>query len=228
MSDNSCSKFRRYRSRVGGFTHEVSAKEWPRLRAWFLNQGREEFCAAFRQETLIKPNATTDRGARLGAALPNSVADYEKKIADKAYYRAQAEFFLLEMDEVLGRVPADAGAKRRGQSRTYCASSPRCSSTVWFCSSIGDRAGRPQPAPSLRRRRRVRAVGISAECRARALPEWANSNRKRPMARREPIPYKLFERHQAEKRRLSGRGIDAASRVRGASCVVQRGTGRFS
>jgi hypothetical protein len=47
-----------------------------------------------------------DRGR--DPALPKNMADYRKKFVDRAFYRANAEWFLLEMDHIVASVPRES------------------------------------------------------------------------------------------------------------------------
>ena len=63
---------------------------------------------AFEDVTRIRLNTETSTDQRIGAALPKSWRDYQRKVKDKAYYRALAELFIEEMDNMLRRVPRES------------------------------------------------------------------------------------------------------------------------
>jgi transcriptional regulator with XRE-family HTH domain len=99
--------FRLYKAQATAFgrVRNNEGEEWCRIWDWYKGGGRDLFIEAFTGETGIKLNVKTDGGARLGAALPKSMGDYGKKFADRAFYRANAEWFLSEMDHIVASVP---------------------------------------------------------------------------------------------------------------------------
>lgn len=102
--------FHLYRAQATAFgrVRNNEAEEWRRIWDWYKGGGRDLFIDAFTGETGIKLNVKTDKGARLGAALPKSIGDYEKKLSDRAFYRANAEWFLAEMDHIVASVPRES------------------------------------------------------------------------------------------------------------------------
>ena len=85
------------------------AETWKRVHQWYQDDGgRELFLSAFENVTGIRPNVETSTDQRIGAALPKSFRDYERKLKDKAYYRALAEMFIEEIDRVVIRVPRES------------------------------------------------------------------------------------------------------------------------
>lgn len=83
--------------------------EWKRLYDWYRDDGRQEFASAFTKETGLgigqhKPDAL------VAAGIPKSYRDFERKLAGKAFYRANAAWFLEEMDTVVGAVPRNASS----------------------------------------------------------------------------------------------------------------------
>ena len=104
------SAFQRYKAQATKF-RPVRQKEddaWRRVRDWYLGGGRDLFIEAFTAEVGVKLNVKTDAGARLNAALPKGLPDYAKKAADPAFYRSNAEWFLLEMDQIIASVPRES------------------------------------------------------------------------------------------------------------------------
>ncbi len=90
------------RFRTGDKPDEVL---WQELHDWWSGGGRGLFIEVFSHETGIAPNPETDANSRIGAALPKSPADFASKMADRAYYRAHAELFLIEMDHIVANAP---------------------------------------------------------------------------------------------------------------------------
>ena len=85
------------------------AETWKRVHQWYQDDGgRELFLHAFENVTGIRPNVETNADQRIGAALPKSLRDYERKLRDRAYYRALAEMFIEEMDRMVIRVPRES------------------------------------------------------------------------------------------------------------------------
>ena len=85
------------------------AETWKLVCQWYQDEGgRELFIEAFEAVTRIRLNIETSSDQRIGAALPKSLRDYDRKLKDRAYYRALAELFIEEMDSMVGRVPRES------------------------------------------------------------------------------------------------------------------------
>lgn len=79
------------------------AAEWAALHDWWPI-GRQMFEQLFESEVGKAPSkASLDD--LLGAAIPKSIGDLERKEADDAYYVAHAALFMQEMDAIVRRVP---------------------------------------------------------------------------------------------------------------------------
>ena len=107
--------YNRYRSELhklidGPKAESRSAAEtWKLISHWYKDEGgRDLFVEAFEDVTGIRLNIETSADPRIGAALPKSFGDYERKLKDKAYYRALGELFIEEMDSVVRRVPRES------------------------------------------------------------------------------------------------------------------------
>ena len=107
--------YNRYRSELdklidGRNAEDRSAAEtWKLVSHWYKDEGgRDLYVEAFEDVTGIRLNVETSADQRMGAAVPKSFRDYERKLTDKAYYRALGELFIEEMDSVVRRVPRDS------------------------------------------------------------------------------------------------------------------------
>lgn len=81
---------------------------WKLVSRWYKDEGgRELFLKAFKDVCGIRLNVKTSTHQRIGAALPKSMRDYERKLKNKSYYRALGEMFIEEMDSMISRVPQD-------------------------------------------------------------------------------------------------------------------------
>ena len=79
---------------------------WKEIRGWYQGDtGRKLFMTAFRHETGIRVNPTSNCDFRIEAALAKSWGDDSKKIRADPYYKAHAEMFVSEMDEIVASVP---------------------------------------------------------------------------------------------------------------------------
>jgi len=86
-----------------------AAETWKRISHWYKDEGgRDLYFEAFEDVTGIRLNVETSTDQRMGAALPKSFRDYERKLIDNAYYRALGELFIEEMDSVVRRVPRES------------------------------------------------------------------------------------------------------------------------
>ena len=99
-----------YKNRATGFASDTrpAADLWREVYDWYQGGGHNLFVQAFQHETGITLNPASHADTRIGAALPKSWSDYGKKVEDDAYYRAQAEMFLIEMDKIVSRVPRES------------------------------------------------------------------------------------------------------------------------
>ena len=85
------------------------AETWKLISHWYKDEGgRDLFVETFEDVTRIRLNIGTSADQRIGAALPKSFRDYERKLTDKAYYRALGELFIEEMDSMVRRVPRES------------------------------------------------------------------------------------------------------------------------
>ncbi len=98
------SLYKEYRYQTKRFTNGdvTGVQKWIELRDWFENSdGRDLFICAFKTNTGIKINTSTDSNARIAAAFPKSLTDYQNKVESDSYYKAMAELFILEMDRIV-------------------------------------------------------------------------------------------------------------------------------
>jgi hypothetical protein len=79
--------------------------QWQAVFDWWTGGGRKLFTDAFRKETGLKIGPITNENAIVAAALPKGFRDLEKKMNGNAFYRAHAQWFLEEMDVIIGAVP---------------------------------------------------------------------------------------------------------------------------
>ena len=102
--------FEEYRIRVSELTNHTGkpSEVWKQIYDWYNNDGgRDLFLQAFKHETDLKINPETNTDSRIGAAIPKSLNDQEKKVIDDTYYRAHAEMFIIEMDHITSQVPRE-------------------------------------------------------------------------------------------------------------------------
>lgn len=83
-----------------------AAADWAAIFDWWP-LGRQLFERAFLKE-VGKPPSKAAIDDLLGAAIPKSLGDLQRKEVDDAYYAAHAALFLLEMDAIVSRVPRDS------------------------------------------------------------------------------------------------------------------------
>jgi hypothetical protein len=80
---------------------------WRDFYDWYESEGKQKFIDAFQYETGIALNPSSDNDARIGAALCRNPGDRQGKLSGSAFYRAHAEWFLIEMDSVRANVPRE-------------------------------------------------------------------------------------------------------------------------
>ena len=97
-----------YRQQMPDFyaTSRSFRDSWKEIVDWYQSDvGRSLFIKTFRHETGIKVNPSSNFDTRIETALAKSWGDDSKKIQTDYYYKAHAEMFVTEMDELLARVP---------------------------------------------------------------------------------------------------------------------------
>ncbi len=98
------SLFVEYKCQIKKFINNdvTGYQKWVELQNWYnCSSGRDLFIRAFKENTKINPNTSTDSDSRIAAALPKSIGDFERKVKSKAYYKAMADLFILEMDHIV-------------------------------------------------------------------------------------------------------------------------------
>jgi hypothetical protein len=106
-----------YKRRIMGVVSDKrsAADVWQNVHDWYQSDcGRSLFLRAFSHETGITVNPASNADARIGAALPKSGNDGARKIKDDGYYRAHAEMFVIEMDNIVSRVPRECTDSEAG------------------------------------------------------------------------------------------------------------------
>ncbi|TGX53189.1 hypothetical protein E5A73_09985 [Sphingomonas gei] len=99
-------EYKREACRMKPVTAKEAAADWSAIVDWWL-VGRSLFEEVFLNEVGKAPSkAPVDD--LLGAAIPKSLGDLQRKEVDDAYYAAHATLFLQEMDAIISRVPRDS------------------------------------------------------------------------------------------------------------------------
>jgi hypothetical protein len=86
----------------------TATAEWQHIFDWYTSTGRNEFIEAFRKETGLRIGGIAGQDAVVAAAIPKSFIDLDRKAQGDAFYRAHAQWFLEEMDDIIRRVPRTA------------------------------------------------------------------------------------------------------------------------
>lgn len=99
-----------YRNKALHFNDKQSAgDQWAELSDWFAGKGRQLFVDAFSQETGLTIRSGLHGDTLVAAAVPKSINDLDRKAQGDAFYRAQAAWFLQEMDVLVLRAPHSQG-----------------------------------------------------------------------------------------------------------------------
>ena len=78
---------------------------WKETVDWYQSdRGRVLFIRVFKHETGIRVNPSGNSNSRIEAALAKSWGDDRKKIQNDTYYKAHAEMFVMEMDDIVEKV----------------------------------------------------------------------------------------------------------------------------
>lgn len=82
-------------------------KEWNALYNWIKNDVPQQFSDAFTKETGISLGNAPKLDDLVCAAIPKTINDLENKVKNDAYYKANAFWFLNEIENIVNCIPYD-------------------------------------------------------------------------------------------------------------------------